>query len=92
MRDDQYQKKRPADILDAYDDAVITYPIAPQIFELRAPQGNSPLSGVLQGCQPFLKEPLLPDGQRLDTDALGRMVRDAAEYAARQQSAETTMP
>lgn len=34
---------------------------------------------------------LLPDGQRLDTDALGRMVRDAAEFAARQQSAETTM-
>ena len=35
---------------------------------------------------------LLPDGQRLDTDALGRLVRDAAEYAARQQSAETKMP
>ena len=55
MRDDQYQN-RPADILDAYDDAVITSPIAPQIFELRTPQGNSQLSGVLQGRQPFLKE------------------------------------
>ena len=32
---------------------------------------------------------LLPDGQRLDTDALGRMVRDAAEYAARIAREET---
>ena len=32
---------------------------------------------------------LLPDGQRLDPDVLGRVVRDAAEYAAQIAREET---
>ena len=33
---------------------------------------------------------LLPDGQRLDPDVLGRVVRDAAQYAAQIAREETT--
>ena len=35
---------------------------------------------------------LLPDGERLDLDVLGRVVRDAAEYASQIAREETEEP